>query len=146
MTPTIIAFLVEAKKATYAGKGPEEAPSRPASHDLRYEKDGLLYLDSYLGGRMFAGQEALWKELKPFWAMNYAGRVLDGRFDGDFLKAALAQASVENPFRGPPQYVQGAFLYRCRTEGDWGWFQGEEGIFLDGFKIYECVFHGGLVE
>jgi hypothetical protein len=33
----IIPFLCKAKKATYAGKGPEKIPSRPGSHDLQYE-------------------------------------------------------------------------------------------------------------
>ena len=29
-----IRFLLKAKKATYAGKGPEMLPSRPKAHDL----------------------------------------------------------------------------------------------------------------
>lgn len=32
----IIAFLIRAKKSTYAGKGAETASSRPESHDLEY--------------------------------------------------------------------------------------------------------------
>ena len=39
MNREIIEFLIRAKKATYAGKGAETAPSRTGSHDLVY-KDG----------------------------------------------------------------------------------------------------------
>jgi hypothetical protein len=56
----IIDFLITAKKVTYAGKGTETKSSRPKSHDLEYEKDGLKYIDTYLGERKFAGEEALW--------------------------------------------------------------------------------------
>ena len=37
-----LAFLLRAKRATYAGKGPEEAPSRPRSHDLSYQEGDLM--------------------------------------------------------------------------------------------------------
>lgn len=146
MTPQILEFLIEAKKATYAGKGPEEASSRPESHDLRYEKDDLLYIDTYLGGRYFAGEEALWKKGKSFWAMNYVGRVLDERFEGDFLKAALAKVPLEMPYRGPKEFIQGNFIYQNQVTGDFTWFQGEEAIFLGSEKVYECRYHGGLIE
>ncbi|WP_242975916.1 hypothetical protein [Desulfosporosinus sp. FKB] len=35
----IIEFLIEAKRATYAGNGPEKLSSRPNSHDLEYERE-----------------------------------------------------------------------------------------------------------
>ncbi len=73
MDKTIIDFLIRAKKATYAGKGPEETPSRPGSHDLKYSEGDLMYLDTYLGGGKFAGEEALWISGTPLWSMNYAG-------------------------------------------------------------------------
>ena len=53
MDKRIIGFLIRAKKATYAGKGAETASSRPASHDLVYKEDDLMYLDTYLGGGKF---------------------------------------------------------------------------------------------
>lgn len=83
------AFLVRAKRATYAGKGPERAASRPQSHDLYYAEGAYAYLDTYLGGERFSGEEAVWKDGTPVWAMNYSGRVTGAGFSGDFLKEAL---------------------------------------------------------
>ena len=39
MDQQIVAFLIKAKQATYAGKGAETASSRVKSHDLVY-RDG----------------------------------------------------------------------------------------------------------
>ena len=75
MDREITAFLIRAKRATYAGKGAETSPSRTGSHDLVWQEGDLTYYDTYLGGREFAGEEALWKDGVPFWSMNYIGRV-----------------------------------------------------------------------
>ena len=48
---TLAKFLNEANKATYANKGaPKVAPSRLKSEDYHFEKDGLIYHDTYFGG------------------------------------------------------------------------------------------------
>ena len=141
----IIEFLIKAKRRTYAGKGPEVNPSRPASHDLQYAEGDLLYIDTYLGGYKFAGEEALWKKGQPFWAMNYCGRTISNEFDGDFLKEALLNAPSEKPFRGPEKYIKGAFTYQCFVDGDFKWFSGYEEIHKENMKVYECIFHGGEV-
>jgi len=69
----IIDFLCRAKKATYAGKGAESISPRPNSHDLQYVENNLKYIDTYLGGEKFAGEEALWYDDLPIWSMNYIG-------------------------------------------------------------------------
>lgn len=145
MDKKIIGFLIEAKKVTYAGKGAETKSSRPNSHDLEYEKGGLRYIDTYLGGHQFTGEEALWDNNIPFWAMNYCGRVLSDEFEGDFLKEALFNVPENMPFRGPLQFINGNFEYRCAVDGDFEWFNGVEEIFKDGKKVYDCIFHGGLI-
>ena len=141
----IIDFLLRAKRATYAGKGPEGAPSRPASHDLHYQEGDLTYIDSYLGGERFAGEEAVWHAGAPVWAMNYVGRVTGEGFSGDFLKAALLRCTPDMPFRGPREYRDGDCLYRCSVTGEFGWFRGTETIAFQGRTVYECLFHGGSV-
>ena len=146
MDRDLVSFLIRAKKATYAGKGAESAPSRPQSHDLRYAEGDLLYIDTYLGGNRFAGEEALWTGGQPVWSMNYAGRVLGENFSGDFLKAALLRVPDDMPFRGPALYTEGAYAYRCQVDGSFGWFQGRETIKYKEQLIYECFFHGGLIE
>ena len=144
--PNLIPFLLRAKRATYAGKGPETASSRPGSHDLAYQEGDLLYIDSYLGGSRFAGEEALWVQGVPVWSMNYAGRVTGEGFSGDFLKEALRHVTPDMPYRGPARYVSGDLAYTCEVTGDFAWFQGYERITQEGRDIYECHFHGGLIE
>jgi len=141
-----IKFLLKAKKATYAGKGPEIPSSRPQSHDMEYVENDLRYIDTYLGGEIFAGEEALWEMDIPFWAMNYCGRVIAKGFNGDFLKEALSNVPVDMPFRGPSEYKAGNFIYSCNVSGDFEWFIGSEQIFYCEEKVYECMFHGGIIK
>ena len=146
MDKRIVEFLIRAKKATYAGKGAETASSRPESHDLVYREDDLMYLDTYLGGGKFAGEEAVWKDDSCVYAMNYMGRVLGDGFSGNFLKEALRAADKKMPYRGPEIYSAGEYTYRCKVTGDFTWFQGYEEIYKGDTKVYECVFHGGLTK
>ena len=117
MDAEIIAFLIRAKRATYAGKGAETAPTRPGSHDLAYREDDLFYYDTYLGGELFAGEEALWVSDVPCWSMNYAGRVTGSPFSGDFLKEALLEVPYDKPYRGPEEYTNGDYVYKSEVEG-----------------------------
>ncbi|HHX13260.1 MAG TPA: hypothetical protein GX731_10590 [Clostridiales bacterium] len=146
MQKELIEFLIRAKRNTYAGKGAETTSSRPNSHDLIYEENELKYIDTYLGGRCFTGEEAIWKDNKPLWAMNYSGRVIGANFSCDFLKDALYHAPENKPFRGPDYYEDGEYTYTCSVNGDPDWYQGYEEIKYQGQKIYECYYHGGIVE
>jgi len=140
-----VSFLCKAKKMTYAAHGTEEAPSRRGSHDLQYQDGEYLYLDTYLGGEKFAGEEAVWYRGAPIWAMNYAGRVLCEPFSGDFLKEALLRVPESHPYRGPMVYGNGEYRYHCTVNGGFEWFHGYEEIFYEKTKVYECRFHGGCL-
>ncbi|MCY6356866.1 DUF5680 domain-containing protein [Clostridium sp. ZS2-4] len=142
----IIEFLCRAKKKTYAGKGEEASPSRPNSHDLHYIEDNLKYIDTYIGGKSFAGAEALWENDVPIWSMNYIGRILEDVFNGDFLKEALLLVPKEHPYRGPLVYENGEYKYHCIVKGEFKWFEGYEEIFYNDKKVYECIFHGGCIK
>ena len=105
-----------------------------------------MYYDTYLGGGKFAGEEALWISKVPYWSMNYIGRVIGEGFSGDFLKEALLHVPQDKPFRGPKQYIAGEYTYDCDIDGDFEWFQGKEIISFKNTPVYECYFHGGLIE
>lgn len=137
-----MAFLLRAKRATYAGHGAEAAPCRPASHDFLYEEGDWRYQDSYLGSSSFVGEEAVWHAGAPKWSMNYAGRVLDDPFSGDFLKEALQHGTHSLPYRGPQLYHSGDWTYHCSANDDPSWFSGTEEIFYLDQLVYECRFHG----
>lgn len=141
----VVNFLIRAKKATYAGKGSEVTCSRPNSHDMQYIEGNLQYIDTYLGGEKFAGEEALWNNNTPFWSMNYIGRITGEGFSGDFLKEALLLVPKEYPYRGPMVYENGEYKYHCIVSGEFNWFHGFEEIFYNNRKVYECNFHGGSI-
>ncbi|MDR1159406.1 MAG: DUF5680 domain-containing protein [Syntrophomonadaceae bacterium] len=143
MDKNVVDFLIRAKKATCAGKGAEAYSSRPNSHDLHYAEGSLKYIDTYLGGTKFAGEEALWEGGFPFWSMNYIGRVLSDNFSDDFLRETLLLVSEEYPFRGPLEHTNGDYSYKCTIKGDIHWFYGYEEIFFKGGAVFECAFHGG---
>jgi transcriptional regulator with XRE-family HTH domain len=142
----VIEFLCKAKRETYAAKGAECKPSRPSSHDLTYTDNDFMYLDTYLGGENFAGEEAVWRNAVPIWSMNYVGRTLNEGFSGDFLKECLYLVSKENPYRGPFVHQNGEYKYHCVVTGEFGWFNGYEEIFCNDKKVYECRFHGGSIK
>lgn len=141
----LIRFRLKANVNTYAAFMNEAEPTRLNSHDFHYEQGAFVYHDTYVGGEQFAGQEAIWKNGCAVYAMNYIGRVLLDTFSGDFLKEALRAASMDMPYRGPEYYQVGAYIYRCKVFGDFGWYQGEEEITCAGKRVYECRFHGGLL-
>lgn len=118
--------------------------SEEGYENFTYSNGSYTYHDTYVGGEQFAGEEAIWYEGKSQYAMNYAGRVLDQKFSGDFLKEALRQADKKMPFRGPEYYQSGQYIYKCNVVGDFCWFQGYEEIYCD--KVYECYFHGGVTK
>ncbi|NLG96604.1 MAG: XRE family transcriptional regulator [Chloroflexi bacterium] len=148
-------FLIRAKRATYAGgdaeSGTRTTPSRQGSHDLVYREGPWAYLDTYLGGFSFIGEEAVWKDDRPVWGMNYygsmtaaAGGIIPEGFS-DFLKLSLRAVTPEAPYRGPAQLTQGRYTYTCRWTGSPERFRGDEQITLDGVVIYTLDFHGGLI-
>ena len=143
-----IPFLIRAKRQTYAsGKAPA-AGSRPNSHDLEYNEGNFKYIDSYLGGFHFIGEEAVWENRTAFWGMNYYGKTLVAKIPdgfGEFLKAALMCVPQEAPYRGPDHYAAGDFEYRCRSQGSLESFEGWEEILFYKTLVYRLIFHGGEI-
>ena len=70
-------FIVRAKAATYVGSGAYSLSHRPASHDLEFHEGPFAYLDSYFGGSDFIGEEVVYYNEQPVWAMNYYGRLVE---------------------------------------------------------------------
>lgn len=138
-------FLVRAKNCTYISGENIALSSRPCSHDYRYEESEFTYIDTYIGGEKFIGEEVVWIKGSPVFGMNYYGNSLSGEFDGGFLKEALSHVTMEYPYRGPECYQKGDYLYHCKVQGSIEFFQGEEEIYCKQEKVYFCAFHGGCV-
>ena len=90
----LITFRLEANVNTYAAFMNETGSTRLDSHDFRYTNGDYTYHDTYVGGEQFAGEDAVWKNNTALYAMNYMGRVLHEKFNGDFLKESAKLWSI----------------------------------------------------
>lgn len=108
-------------------------------------------MDSYFGGSDFAGQETVWYDGEPRWAMNYFGRIvrpniIDARRAGTVIRAALqTMYRQKGHFLGGMEYhhVNGCYVDSCRGETDH--FRGRKTIFVNGVQAYELDYRGGLI-
>jgi hypothetical protein len=145
------AFIVRAKAATYVGSGSKAPSCRPGSHDLRFEDGPFTYLDSYFGGSDFLGEEVVCFQDVPVWAMNYYGRILEPELisaaqAGQVIKASLSEMYTLGRFlTGFGRAVDG-FTYTDTSEGDVTRFTGMEWICHGNSRVYELVYHGGLIK
>ena len=150
-TDKLAQFLNAANKATYANKNaPKVASSRLKSEDYHFEQDGMIYHDTYFGGRDFIGEEIVYENEKPVWGANYFGFVLEeniGERDVyDFLRRALMQAYDDViPVRGPAHFSADDKEYRFSVNGDLVNFSGTEEISFGRKVAYRCFVHGGMI-
>jgi hypothetical protein len=145
------AFIVQAKAATYVGGGAKCFSYRPGSHDLQFHKDAFSYLDSYFGGTDFLGQEVVYYEGKPIWAMNYYGRILEPSLitaeeTGQIIRESLSKMYEEGRFLGGFERSTRNSTYVDTSEGDITSFTGKEWIVRENIKVYELTYHGGSVK
>ncbi len=149
---TLTNFLNDANKATYADKdAPKVHSSRLRSEDYHFEKDDLIYHDTYFGSRDFIGEEIIYKNNKPVWGANYFGFILDEDVDVkevyDFLRKALIQEYDDViPVRGPSSFLAGDKEYRFIVEGNLSNFSAKEEILFKNKVVYRCLLHGGLIK
>ena len=144
------AFIVRAKAATYVGSGEHAESSRPGSHDLRFTDEKWSYLDSYFGGTDFIGEEVVYFEGKPVWAMNYYGYILRDELlsaaeAGCMIKASLSRMYKEGRFLGTFEHIENDLTYIDTNEGSADHFHGKEFIRRGQEVAYELVYHGGLI-
>jgi hypothetical protein len=145
------AFIVQAKAATYVGGGAKSPPCRPGSHDLQFRDGDFAYLDSYFGGTDFIGEEVVYYQGEPVWAMNYYGHILEPTLitaaeAGQIIQTSLSKMYEEERFLGGFEHSIGNNTYFDTNEGDITSFTGKEWITCESAKAYELTYHGGLVK
>jgi hypothetical protein len=145
------AFIVRAKAATYVGSGAKSLSHRPASHDLEYHEGAFAYLDSYYGGSDFIGEEVVYYNQQPVWAMNYYGRIIDPSHisaaeAGQVIMESLSRMYQTGRFLGGFEHNTVNGFYTDTSQGDFTSFTGKEWITRDGNLVYELYYHGGLVK
>lgn len=149
-TDELTAFIVEAKAKTYVGDGSPRPSCRQGSQDIGYERDAWSYLDSYFGGTDFSGQEVVWHDGIPVWAMNYFGKVfapdlIDGSRAGSVIRDALTAMYSQGRFLGGMRYEHAHGLYVDTSEGQTTGFSGREVILVNSREAYALDYRGGLV-
>ncbi len=150
----LVAFLVRAKRRTYAAQGDDTTvpPLLPGSRQLEYREGTWLYRDVYFGVAHFVGQETVYNDTSPVWAMCYAGGLVaaavhppEGQHVYEFLRAALRQVAPERPYRGPVVFREGAYVYTSESQGDIERFYGIETIVHDSHRVYQLRYSGGML-
>ena len=154
----ILEFLIRAKKNTYAnGDSAKVKSSRLGSKDYHYEEIVLgkkyAYHDTYFGGEKFIGEEVLYVENKPVWAMNYNGYSFIENLSEEAMDNALRPALMHVgedekalPVRGPSEYVNGEYRYTFSQTGTFENFTGLERIYKHDTLIYELRCSGGEIK
>jgi Domain of unknown function (DUF5680) len=151
MTENQIAFIVRAKANTWNGNGTSSLSYRPGSKDLQYHEENLSYLDSYFGGTDFLGQEVVWQDGVPLWAMNYYGHILhpdlyDGARAGITSQVGRGRVYATGSFLGDHAFTLEEANFRMKTNGDANSFAGSEWHEKNGVIVYRFDFHGGTIK
>jgi hypothetical protein len=147
-------FLLQAKRHTYASQGDDATVVRlvPGTKQLEY-RDGLFfYRDIYVGMAYFVGQEIVSYQDHPVWSMSYAGGVhstvqdrAEVRAIYAFLRLALRQGTVAQPYRGPAVVRDGPYVYTNQSHGTLEAFWGHERITGNMQLVYELHYSGGVL-
>ena len=148
---TLHDFIVKAKAKTYVAKGQKSLAYRPDSHDLQYQEEAFAYLDSYFGGSDFLGQEVVYFAGKAAWVMNYYGRILEPTLlnaeqAGQIIMESLSRLYENGRFLGGYEHQTDIGKYIDTNSGNVTSFQGMEWIEVDDKKVFELLYHGGLVK
>ncbi|MDE2377555.1 DUF5680 domain-containing protein [Bradyrhizobium sp.] len=151
----LAAFLVEARRRTYAGLDDDATVATPllaGSKQLEHRASGYAYRDIYFGMGFFVGQETVSRDGRVIWSMCYSGGTRPEITDRStllaiykFLRQALLAADVDRPYRGPAAFAAGEFAYANEVEGALDCFHGVEVISRRGVTLYELRYGGGLL-
>ncbi|MBR0826947.1 hypothetical protein JQ596_15475 [Bradyrhizobium manausense] len=151
----LVAFLIEAKRRTYAGLDDDATVATPlltGSKQLEHRAGSYAYRDIYFGMGFFVGQETVSRDDTVIWSMCYSGGARAEITDRTtllalykFLRRALLAAEIEKPYRGPPVLSVDDMTYRNDVEGSLDRFHGVETIAKAGVQLYELRYSGGLL-
>lgn len=152
----LAAFLLEAKRLTYAGLDDEATVRLPllkGSKQLEHQAGPYAYRDIYFGMGFFVGQETVSKADKVVWSMSYSGGASPGISDRGailsiykFLRQALLAGQVDSPYRGPASFEASGMNYLNRAHGTLARFHGDEEISQGGKTLFEFRYSGGMLQ
>ena len=143
-------FIHSASKNTYAsGDTNIRQRNEDKSTTIVYEEGDYKYHDNYFGGEPYGGREIVFYKNKPLWMMVYYGYMMEGTNQEEITKVllgALSNSTLDMPYRGPKEYIDGDLKYVNELEGDVENFKGEEKILKGNTLLYSARYMGGLVD
>ena len=150
MNDELLGFVVRAKAGTYASGGGLVVEAVDGQHQHTYAEGSWHYLDRYVGGSNFCGQEIVWRAATPVWAMVYSATlvrpdILDAGTAGQVIKSALSALYAQGRFLGGWSTRVSGWDYLDTNEGDVTSFTGVEEISRDDVVCYRLHYSGGLV-
>ncbi len=143
-------YLHQAKLEGYASGDETRIQRLPdGAQSVHAEGGGYVYRDHWYGDERFIGEEVVWHEARPVWAMSFYGATTPGRpipaeFP-KFHKSALRHAPADAPLRGPALFSEGEFVYVNTYTGALAEFSGVERVFYRGEEIFHLTYHGGTL-
>lgn len=139
-------FIAEARRNTYASDATStDNPRLLGSVQLEFQKGDYFYRDIYFSGdQKFVGQEIVYQNSKPVWAMNYIGDAI-GKTEISFLKESLFELSGKCRFGQVSEFEKRELKYKDEGQGTLEDFSGHEEIFLEQKSIYKLDYQGGLI-
>lgn len=139
-------FIVEARIHTYAGRAVAlDNPRLKGSKELEFQKGDWFYQDIYFAGKdNIIGQEIIYWNNKPAWAMGYFGDQLKEN-STEFLKQTLSDLADVCRLGGSCENEKKEFQYKDKGQGSLEKFSGEENITMNGKLIYKLNYQGGLI-
>ncbi|MFA5165902.1 MAG: DUF5680 domain-containing protein [Candidatus Paceibacterota bacterium] len=146
----LCAFLVKAKKATYAaGDIAKKIVEADKSTSLYFDDGDWKYHDNYFGGEPFGGREVVFYSGEPVYIMTYYGFIEESVIDVmpiyGFLQKSLSAILDDFPYRGPRTFAENNFEYKNDFDGEVDNFSGEEKIIFKGKAVYRAKYCGGFV-
>lgn len=61
-----------------------------------------------------------------------------------FLRQALSLVDAKSVYRGPKHFESGSYIFNNQHEGTHDCFRGNEIILMNGHKVYELQYNGGV--
>lgn len=139
-------FITEARENTYATDLKSiENPRLSGSIQLEYQKADYFYQDIYFtGSKIFIGQEIVYYNNRPIWAMNYLGSAVEKDILA-FLKESLLKLSQECRLGKKCQFEKRELEYQDEGQGSLEYFSGKEQVFQKNKDVYSLTYQGGLI-
>lgn len=140
-------FIAEARRNTFAGDGVSvDNPRLKGSEELEFRKAEWHYQDIYFTGKNnFIGQEVVYYNARPVWAMMYFGNSMP-KPETEFLKRALLDLSEKCRFGEKCELKKKDFHYEDNGEGTIERFKGLEKMSVHQKDIYKLNYQGGIIK